>query len=71
MKIQLVDEWVGVLKRTWSARVAFFWGGVGGLIVVLGAYLYKDFSWAVGLLLIAASASFAVARVLKQPGTDE
>ena len=56
--------------KKWSLWVAAFWGGVGALIVVLSAWLYQSFDWRIGALLIFISASFAVARVLKQPGTE-
>jgi hypothetical protein len=39
-------------------------------MVILSALLYQRFDWRIGVLLIVASASFAVARVLKQPGTE-
>ena len=56
--------------KKWSLWVAAFWGAVGGIIVILSALLYQDFDWRIGTLLIFVSASYAVARVLKQPGTD-
>lgn len=56
--------------RKWSLWVAAFWGAVGAIIVILSALLYQHFDWRIGALLIVASASFAVARVLKQPGTE-
>lgn len=68
--MRLIDDWRAELARLWSVRVAAFWGAVGAVIVILSAYLYNTFDWRVGALLIFASASFAVARVLKQPGTE-
>jgi hypothetical protein len=56
--------------KKWSLWVAAFWGATGAVIVVLSALLYQHFDWRVGVLLVAVSASFAVARVLKQPGTE-
>ena len=56
--------------KKWSLWVAAFWGAVGALIVILSALLYQSFDWHIGALLIFVSASFAVARALKQPGTD-
>lgn len=68
--MHLIDEaWVG-FKSLWSMWVAAFWGGVGAVIVILSALLYSKFDWRIGVLLIAVSASFAVARALKQPGTE-
>lgn len=57
--------------RKWSLWVAAFWGAVGAIIVILSAMLYQHFDWRIGVVLIVASASFAVARVLKQPGTGD
>jgi hypothetical protein len=56
--------------KKWSLWVAAFWGAVGAVIVILSALLYQDFDWRIGALLIVVSASYAVARVLKQPGTE-
>jgi hypothetical protein len=68
--MRLIDDWKAQVLRLWSVRVAAFWGAVGALVVILSAYLYNTFNWWVGGLLILVSASFAVARVLKQPGTE-
>lgn len=64
--MRLVDNW----HTRWSVWVAAFWGAVGGLLVVLSALLYVNFSWLIGALVIVISASIAIARVLKQPGTE-
>jgi hypothetical protein len=56
--------------KLWSIWIAGFWGAVGAVIVILSALLYQHFDWRIGTLLILASATFAIARVLKQPGTD-
>lgn len=69
--LRLIDDWKTEIKRLWTARVAAFWGSVGALIVILSAYLYNTFDWRVGGLLIIVSASFAVARFLKQPGAEQ
>ena len=71
MKVELIDDLWSQVKQLWSFRVAAFWGAVGGIIIVLSAYLNYIFDWKVGLLLILASISFAVARAMKQPGTEE
>jgi hypothetical protein len=68
--VRLIHNWRAELARLWSVRVAAFWGAIGAIIVILSAYLYNTFDWWVGGLLILVSASFAVARVLKQPGTE-
>lgn len=67
--MQLIANWRQAHKY-WSIWVAGFWGAVGGVIILLGALLYDSFNWGVGALLVVASASFAVARYLKQPGTE-
>ncbi len=69
--MRLIDDAYNEFKRLWSVRVAAFWGAIGAVIVILSAYLYTTFDWRVGALLIFVSASFAVARVLKQPGTEQ
>jgi hypothetical protein len=66
----LIDDARGVAWRAWSVWVAGFWGAAGAVIVVLSALLYQRFDWRIGALLIAVSASFAIARFLKQPGTE-
>ena len=53
-----------------SVWVAAFWGAVGGVIVVLSAFLYQFFDWKLGALLVFMSATFAVARFTKQPGIE-
>jgi hypothetical protein len=59
------------LKTKWSIWVAALWGSVGGLILVGSAYLYTNWDWRIGALIVAMSSSFAVARWLKQPGTEQ
>jgi len=71
MDMKLIDNWRTEIRRLWSLRVAAFWGAVGGLIVVLGAFLNFSFNWGVGVLLILISATFAAARLAKQPGTEQ
>lgn len=65
----LIPDWRKA-HTWWSVWVAAFWGGIGAVIVILSALLYQHFDWRVGVLLIAVSATFAIARVLKQPGAD-
>ena len=64
--MKLIDNW----HTRWSVWLAAFWGAIGGLLVVLSALLYVNFSWAVGALVIVISATIAIARVLKQPGIE-
>lgn len=56
--------------KAWSVWVAGFWGAAGAIIIILSALLYQGFDWRIGLLLIVVSASVAIARFLKQPGTS-
>lgn len=60
----VVTDW----HKKWSVWVAAFWGVVGALIVILSALFYQAPDWRIGLALIIASASMAIARVLKRPG---
>lgn len=58
------------LHKKLSIWVAGFWGALGAVIVILSALLYQRFDWRIGALLIVVSASLAIARALKQPGTE-
>lgn len=69
--MRLIDNWRAEIPQLWSIWAAAFWGAVGAVIVILSAYLYSDFNWWVGGLLVLASVSFAIARVFKQPGTEQ
>jgi len=64
--IQLIED----IHGKWSIWVAGFWGAFGAVIAVLSAFLYTRWDWRVGALIIFMSATFAIARVLKQPGAD-
>lgn len=66
----LIDDARRVACRAWSVWVAGFWGGIGAIIVVLSAWLNQKFDLRLGALLIFVSVSFAIARFLKQPGTE-
>lgn len=63
------------IKRLWSMRIALIWITVGAFIFVApmisdeAKSLFGAWPFAGGLFL--ASVSFGLARVLKQPGTDE
>ena len=65
-----VAEWRDVLKRTWSIRVTAFWGAVSGLILIWPAIDTVLPVWFYALGGVVISMVWAVARVLKQPGTD-
>jgi len=73
--MRLVDDWRWVIARAWSMRVAVFWAAVGAFILV--APLLSDELkallgvWQFGGGLFLAATSYAIARLLKQPGTDE
>lgn len=68
--MKLIDNWRG-LHRLHSVRVAMFWGGVSGLIMIWPALADKIpiTVYALGGVLI--SVAFTAARVLKQPGASE
>jgi len=54
----------------WSIWMAGFWGFVGAAIIILTGLFYAEPNWLTGGLLIVASVSIAIARYLKQPGTE-
>lgn len=70
----LIDNWRTEWKRLWSIRVVVLWGAVAGLILTLP--LISEYviaitgPWIFGANLVVLSIAFAVARYLKQPGTD-
>lgn len=67
---KLIPDALHEAKRLWSVWVAAFWGAVGAVIVILSALFYSTLDWRIGAALIVASATFGVARFLKQPGTE-
>lgn len=75
MKLQLIDDVRGELRRLWTIRVAAFWIFVGAFVMV--APLVSDAAqslvgpWTFGGTLFVAAVSFGLARFLKQPGTSE
>jgi hypothetical protein len=71
MKLKLIDNWFQEAKRLWSVRVALFWGAISGLILVWSAFSDVLPLWLYATGGIVASAAFAAARLLKQPGADE
>jgi hypothetical protein len=67
---RFIDGWRAEFLRLWSMRVVAFWGAVFGLILVwpgLASAMPPLLYAGMGVLMCA---SFAVARFLKQPGTD-
>jgi len=68
--MKLIDNWHCVASFH-SVRVAMFWGGVSGLIMVWPAFADRIpvFWYAAGG--VAISMAFTAARVLKQPGASD
>lgn len=71
---RFIDDWRVTILRLWSIRIALLWIVVGALIFVApmvsdeAKSLLGAWPFAGGLFL--ASVSFGVARLLKQPGTE-
>ena len=75
MNRRLIANWQGVIRRSWSMLVAGIWVFIGSIILVApmvsdeAKALIGVWPFAGGLLL--ASFSFGIARILKQPGTED
>lgn len=73
--MKLIDDWRREITRLWSIRVATFWIIVGAFIMV--APLLSDEAkallgpWQFGGVLFVAGVSYGIARLTKQPGTEE
>lgn len=74
-QLRFVDDWRNVLKRAWSIRVGAFWTVIAGLVVL--APMISDEAkavigpWTFALVFFLAFVSGGIARLLKQPGTEE
>jgi hypothetical protein len=72
--MKLIDNWKRELLRLHSMRVAIgsglVWSGIGGAIMVWPALAEHIPIEAYVVGGIALSIAFGVARVLKQPGTE-
>lgn len=69
--LRLIDDWWAEAKRLWSMRVAVFWTAVGTVAALwlgLAGSIPAPVFFGVGFLVIF---SFGVARLLKQPGTEQ
>lgn len=67
----LIDNWRTELHRLWSMHVAVFWTAVGtvaALWIGLAGSIPSPIFFGVGFVVIF---SFGVARLLKQPGTEQ
>jgi hypothetical protein len=69
--MKLIDNVGAELRRLWSVRVAAFWSLVCGLILIWPGLAGEIPTWLYALGGIVISVSFGVARVLKQPGTEQ
>ncbi len=69
--VRLIDNWKREIFRLWSLRVALFWIAVGTIAALwpgLSGSISVGWFFFGGFLVIG---SFSVARLLKQPGTDQ
>ena len=69
--MKLIDDFPNELKRLWSLRVAYFWTAVGTIAALWTGLAGTIPTWLFfggGFVVIF---SFSIARVLKQPGTDQ
>jgi hypothetical protein len=63
----LDPEW-RVAHKFASIWVAAFWGAFGGVLIFLPALAGLIPNWLFGILCVGMSATFAIARLLNQPG---
>lgn len=69
--LRLIPRWRTELTRLWSMRVTYFWMAVGALVLLwpgLAGSIPAGVYLGAGFVLIF---SFGVARLLKQPGTEQ
>jgi hypothetical protein len=70
MQVQVHTNWRVLLRRTWSVRLALFWGALNGAVLGLAALADILNPWLFIGLNIVGYGAIAVARLLKQPGAD-
>ncbi|EKS29264.1 hypothetical protein [Afipia felis] len=71
MSIRFIPNVWAEAKRLWSMRVAIFWTAVGTVAALwlgLAGSIPAPIFFGIGFLIIF---SFGVARLLKQPGTEQ
>ena len=68
--MRLLNNWADVLRRSWTIRVAAFWGALGALLAAWPGLAGELPAWAYALGAVLLGGSVAVARLLKQPGAD-
>jgi hypothetical protein len=71
MKSLLIPDWRSVLLTAWTIRVAVFWICVWSLISIWLAFINVLPLWVWAPIGFVMSFSFGLARLLKQPGTDD
>lgn len=69
--MRLIDDWKAQILRLWSMRVAIFWLVIAGLILVWPGLAGEISAPVYALVGVVMVVSFGVARLLKQPGTEE
>ena len=65
---KLADPEWRIAHKPASIWVAAFWGAFGGVLMFLAALAGLIPNWVFGLLCIGMSVTFAIARLLNQPG---
>lgn len=75
MDRRFIDNWRTEIRRLWSVRAAAVWVVVGvafALLALVSDELKSVIGWkAFSAVFVVTGVSFGLARVLKQPGTDE
>lgn len=66
--MKLLDPEWRIAHKLASIWVAAFWGAFGGVLMFLPALIGMVPNWILGTLMIVMSLTFAIARLLNQPG---
>lgn len=71
----LIDNWRTEWRRLWSVRAGIFWTIAAAIAALLTLISDEAKAWlgvpAFAAVFMVATVSVGVARLLKQPGTDE
>lgn len=66
----LIEDWHKLLFRSWTNRIALFWGGVCGLYAAWPALQYSVPPILFALASVLMCMGIVYARVTKQPGVS-
>lgn len=69
--VRLIENWKTELLRLWSMRVTYFWIVVGAVVLLWPGLAGSIPTWLYFGGGLFAIVSFQIARLLKQPGTDQ